>query len=75
LDVNYSVQGPPLRQTIGRLVVLDLLRISFRKLVSLWLELLVDADIIESRSPSTLSSECHELPKIFSALATAKGNR
>jgi four helix bundle protein len=41
-----------------------------------WLELLVDADIIESRLTSTLSSECHELLKIFSApLATAKGNR
>ena len=41
-----------------------------------WLELLVDADIIESRLTSTLSSECHELLKIFSAsLATAKDNR
>jgi four helix bundle protein len=40
------------------------------------LELLVDADIIELRLTSTLSSECHELLKIFSAsLATAKGNR
>jgi len=41
-----------------------------------WLELLVDADIIESRLTSRLSAECHELLKIFSAsLATAKANR
>jgi len=41
-----------------------------------WLELLVDADIIEPRSTSRLSAECHELLKIFSAsLATAKANR
>ena len=40
------------------------------------LELLVDADIIESRLTSRLSAECHELLKIFSAsLATAKANR
>lgn len=40
------------------------------------LELLVDADIIESRLTSGLSAECHELLKIFSAsLATAKANR
>jgi len=41
-----------------------------------WLELLVDADIIESRLTSRLTAECHELLKIFSAsLATAKANR
>jgi len=41
-----------------------------------WLELLVDADIIESRLTSRLSAECHELLKIFLAsLATAKANR
>ena len=41
-----------------------------------WLELLADADIIESRLTSRLSAECHELLKIFSAsLATAKANR
>ena len=41
-----------------------------------WLELLVDADIIESRLTLRLSAECHELLKIFSAsLATAKANR
>ena len=41
-----------------------------------WLELLVDADIIESRLTLELSAECHELLKIFSAsLATAKANR
>ena len=41
-----------------------------------WLELLVDADIIESRLTLELSVECHELLKIFSAsLATAKANR
>ena len=41
-----------------------------------WLELLVDADIVEPRLTSGLSSECHELLKIFSAsLATAKANR
>jgi four helix bundle protein len=41
-----------------------------------WLELLVDANIIESRLTSRLSAECHELLKIFSAsLATAKANR
>jgi four helix bundle protein len=40
------------------------------------LELLVDADIVESRLTSRLSAECHELLKIFSAsLATAKANR
>jgi len=40
------------------------------------LELLVDADIVESRLTSRLSDECHELLKIFSAsLATAKANR
>ena len=41
-----------------------------------WLELLVDADIIESRLILDLSAECHELLKISSAsLATAKANR
>ena len=41
-----------------------------------WLELLVDADIIESRLTLELSAECHELLKIFSAsLVTAKANR
>ncbi len=41
-----------------------------------WLELLVDADIVESRLTSRLSAKCHELLKIFSAsLATAKSNR
>ena len=41
-----------------------------------WLELLVDADIVEPRLTSGVSSECHELLKIFSAsLATAKANR
>jgi four helix bundle protein len=41
-----------------------------------WLELLVDADIIESRLTSRPSAECHELLKIFAAsLATAKANR
>ena len=41
-----------------------------------WLELLVDADIIESRLTLRLTAECHELLKIFSAsLVTAKANR
>ena len=41
-----------------------------------WLELLVDADMIESPLTSRLTAECHELLKIFSAsLATAKANR
>jgi four helix bundle protein len=40
-----------------------------------WLELRVDADIIEKRLTLSLSAECQEL-KIFSAsLATAKANR
>ena len=40
------------------------------------LELLGDADIIESRLTSRPSAECHELLKIFAAsLATAKANR
>ncbi len=41
-----------------------------------WLELLVDADIIESPLTPRLTAECHQLLKIFSAsLATAKANR
>src|SRR5881227_1329829 len=41
-----------------------------------WFEVLVDADIIESRLTLELSAECHELLKIFSAsLVTAKANR
>ena len=41
-----------------------------------WLELRVDADIIESPLTPRLSAECHQLLKIFSAsLATAKANR
>jgi four helix bundle protein len=41
-----------------------------------WLELLVDAGIIEARLVSSLSAECRELLKIFSAsLVTAKSNR
>jgi hypothetical protein len=85
LGVNYSVQVRPLRQTTGRLVVLDPPRISFRRFsivleetdeTLFWLELLVDADIIESPLTSRLAAECHELLKIFSAsLATAKVNR
>jgi hypothetical protein len=77
--------APPSRQTTGRLVVLDPPRISFSKIsivleeadeTLFWLELLVDADIIESRLTSRLSAECHELLKIFLAwLATAKANR
>jgi len=41
-----------------------------------WLELLVDADMIEARLTSSFSAECHELLKIFSgSLVTAKANR
>ena len=41
-----------------------------------WLELRVDADIIESPLTPRLTAECHQLLKIFSAsLATAKANR
>ncbi len=41
-----------------------------------WLELLMDADIIESRLTSSLSAKCNELLKIFPAsVATAKANR
>jgi four helix bundle protein len=79
------VQVPPLRQTTARLVVLDpppdfISKISIvleeADETLFWLELLVDADIIESRLTSRLSAECHELLKIFSAsLATAKANR
>jgi len=43
---------------------------------SFWLELLVEAEIIEPRATTSLSTECNELIKIFSgSLATAKANR
>jgi four helix bundle protein len=41
-----------------------------------WLELLVEAQLVDSRATANLSAECDELLKIFSAsLATAKANR
>jgi four helix bundle protein len=41
-----------------------------------WLELLVEAQLVDSRATANLSAECDELLKILSAsLATAKANR
>jgi four helix bundle protein len=41
-----------------------------------WLELLVDAQLVDSRATASLSGECDQLLKIFSAsIATAKANR
>jgi len=41
-----------------------------------WLELLVEARVVEASVSKSLNAECNELLKIFSAsLATAKANR
>jgi hypothetical protein len=41
-----------------------------------WLELLVDAGVVERAATKDLIAECHELLRIFAAsLTTAKANR